>query len=477
MTTGPSANTTKDLVVVLPGIMGSTLRKGEDPVWGTAPGTILSAVATRLKAIKPKDDPSPEYEDDVWADGLIPGIQLIPGLWTIQLGYDGLLKRLESVLGRRAAIYRSAAPPAQRLDPPDSGLIAFPYDWRLSSRVNGNRLAQVIGDALPRWQDDTTTDARVTFICHSMGGLVARWFAQCCPGGAEMTRRIITIGTPHRGALRALDQLMHGARIGKGPFQLKFSEFARSLPSTYELLPEYACIQPPGTPAPDLVPILGYGVENLPGLDSALARRGLEFLTTLKGMPASQDLICPIVGTRQPTFTTMNVTGYAFTAEDTIGGTDEAGDGTVPRLAATPCEMRTGDPVIHWTADKHGALQHNRSVLDQLEGALAEYPAHKGPGAAELSVRIDEFVTVGSAIPVHAVAPGEGATWLEARVLDERGGFMLTVPLKADDGQHQGEIPVLPPGTYQVLVQGRRAASALVAPVMSLVAVLDATDA
>ena len=66
---------------------------------------------------------------------------------------------------------------------------------------------------------------------------------------------------------------------------------------------------------------------------------------------------------------------------------------------------------------------------------------------------------------------------LEARVLDERGSFMLTVPLKPGDSQHEGEIPVLPPGTYRVIVQGRHAAAALVAPVTSLVAVLDITDA
>jgi hypothetical protein len=52
---------------------------------------------------------------------------------------------------------------------------------------------------------------------------------------------------------------------------------------------------------------------------------------------------------------------------------------------------------------------------------------------------------------------------------------MLAIPLKPGDGGHKGEIPVLPPGTYQVIVRGFRAAAALVAPVTSLIAVLDAT--
>ena len=54
-----------------------------------------------------------------------------------------------------------------------------------------------------------------------------------------MTSRIVTIATPHRGAMKALDQLINGARIGVGPFKPAFTTFARSLPSSYELLPEY----------------------------------------------------------------------------------------------------------------------------------------------------------------------------------------------------------------------------------------------
>jgi hypothetical protein len=207
-----------------------------------------------------------------------------------------------------------------------------------------------------------------------MGGLVARWFAQCYPGGSQMTRRIITIGTPHRGALRALDQLINGARIGKSRFRLKFTEFARSLPSTYELLPEYACIQGSGRPAPALMSITDYRVEKLPGLDSALTHKGLQFLAKLNGESASPVQILPIVGTHQPTDTTMYVNGSTFKAVNQISETDEAGDGTVPRLSATPHDMETDNPVIHWTADKHGALPHNRSVLAQLDGELSVYP-------------------------------------------------------------------------------------------------------
>ena len=66
------------------------------------------------------------------------------------------------------------------------------------------------------------------FICHSMGGLVARWYIDCL-GGANVTRKLITLGTPARGALNALEQLVNGVHKGPGPFKLNLTLFARSL--------------------------------------------------------------------------------------------------------------------------------------------------------------------------------------------------------------------------------------------------------
>lgn len=41
---------------------------------------------------------------------------------------------------------------------------------------------------------------KVDIVCHSLGGLVARYYVECL-GGAPYVRRIITIGTPHQGTL------------------------------------------------------------------------------------------------------------------------------------------------------------------------------------------------------------------------------------------------------------------------------------
>src|SRR6185437_7902808 len=98
--------------------------------------------------------------------------------------------------------------------------------------------------ALARWraQGGRFADATLTFVGHSMGGLVARWYIEHC-GGADITGKLITFGTPYRGAANALEQLVNVARKGIGPLAIDLTRMARSMPSLHQLLPEYACIQ------------------------------------------------------------------------------------------------------------------------------------------------------------------------------------------------------------------------------------------
>ena len=81
-------------------------------------------------------------------------------------------------------------------------VLVFPYDWRLSNTHNAAVLAREI---LRRWFGGTTPEVspppeqRITFIGHSMGGLLARYLLESQPLWAGLARRLITIGTPHRG--------------------------------------------------------------------------------------------------------------------------------------------------------------------------------------------------------------------------------------------------------------------------------------
>jgi len=182
--------TTTDLVVVLPGIMGSTLARDGKPVWSASAGSLIDAVLTLGRNITGLQLP-PGIGDDHPGDGvtpvaLMPDLHAIPGLWTPIKGYDQLVGHL------RARGYRTAT--AAR---PAGNLLLFPYDWRLSNRYNARRLKAIVEPSLARWRSlgGPYADAQVVLVCHSMGGLVARWYIEH-EGGTEVTRKLITLSTP-----------------------------------------------------------------------------------------------------------------------------------------------------------------------------------------------------------------------------------------------------------------------------------------
>ena len=59
-------------------------------------------------------------------------------------------------------------------------------------------------------------DAKVVLTAHSMGGLVARCFAETM-GGAPTVRQTITLGTPFFGAVKAAYLLNAPGRPGIAP--------------------------------------------------------------------------------------------------------------------------------------------------------------------------------------------------------------------------------------------------------------------
>jgi pimeloyl-ACP methyl ester carboxylesterase len=161
--------------------------------------------------------------DGVQPVALVPHVHGLPGIWCPIVGYTALLDRLNRM--QRAHTIGM--------------VLCHPYDWRLSNRYNAQRLASTIERELGAWRDGhpERADAKIVFVCHSMGGLIARWYIERC-GGAEVTRKMITIGTPYRGAARSVIDLVQGVRRGVGPLRLDLTDFARSMPSSYQLLPD-----------------------------------------------------------------------------------------------------------------------------------------------------------------------------------------------------------------------------------------------
>lgn len=88
-----------DVIVVLPGIMGSTLAdKDGKLVWAPSAGAVMSAITTFGRHIQaltlPPDIGDQHPGDGVTPVALMPDLHLLPGIWTANIGYEVLLKWL-----------------------------------------------------------------------------------------------------------------------------------------------------------------------------------------------------------------------------------------------------------------------------------------------------------------------------------------------------------------------------------------------
>jgi hypothetical protein len=154
-------------VVIVPSILGTRLVDAEGRVvWGDL---------ARLYA-------GPPLARAAGAAGLLDGFALVPRL----LAYDvfgGLIRFLERVGGYRAG----------------EDLHVLAYDWRAGIAA--------AAEALGAWIDRDGID----LVCVSTGGLAAR-HALVDPVRAARVRRVVYVGTPHRGSFGALTYLAQGVR-------------------------------------------------------------------------------------------------------------------------------------------------------------------------------------------------------------------------------------------------------------------------
>jgi triacylglycerol esterase/lipase EstA (alpha/beta hydrolase family) len=68
----------------------------------------------------------------------------------------------------------------------------FAYDRRLSNRHSAGLLASRVAGWLDEWRSRPgNATAKVTFVCHSMGGLVTRYYLEIL-GGRALARRVVT---------------------------------------------------------------------------------------------------------------------------------------------------------------------------------------------------------------------------------------------------------------------------------------------
>jgi hypothetical protein len=446
----------RDVVILLPGIMGSVLQKDGRDVWAFSGGAIVSGVRSLGGSISSLaltgDSPTAEdLGDGISATRLIPDTHLIPGFWKID-GYSAISN------------YITTRFDAQR----GRNFFEFPYDWRRDNRVAARRLARQSRQWLEDWRTTSgNANARLIIVAHSMGGLVSRYFLEVLNGWRE-TRMLVTFGTPYRGSLKALDFLANGIRKRVGPFTLvDVSSLVRSFTSAYQLLPIYRCYDP------------GSGVlarvGETSGIPNVNARRASEALAfhneildavqrnaTDAVYARDRYTVHPIIGTYQPTLQSARLANGSLQGLQTLGNDASLrGDGTVPQASARPIETAALEKQhrMVYVAEVHGSLQNSSAVLDHLGGLLEEgaiaWDRFRATDGADVAVIVDDVYATSERVIVGAHC--DIATTLAVSVVNTASGMeVVRASLSIASPGSSGETAIgpLPEGTYRVTVRG-----------------------
>ncbi|CAM5365728.1 hypothetical protein GCM10010329_85420 [Streptomyces spiroverticillatus] len=393
----------RHLVVVVPGIGGSVLHTADRAARWDEHRRRFVAAATRPHRL------GLDAQPDLVPVGLLPDITLVGPFVTP--GYDALVRGITRHFdGVRIDVARPGKPRDLQAD-----LLLFPYDFRRGVQHAAARLAAEIADRLSG-EHPSARHRRVIVVAHSLGGLVARhWLGPL--GGAPQCAALITLGTPHRGAPKALDVLVNGLKVG--PKRLsRLTDVLRQWPSVYELLPRYPAVgRPDGTPplrphelpAGDLL-----APAFLTGAKAAFAvHQDIEAAWTDLDRPPD---LTAVFGrghaTLQHALLSPGGLTLAKTSAPWLPNPSWLGDGTVPAISAVPLELGEDLRVRRAVPDRHLALPASATVLALLtEYAGDSLTAVRGdpPDRPWLGLDVDDTALSGTPVPVGVTLHGTPA--------------------------------------------------------------------
>jgi len=454
------------LVVVLPGIGGSVLArpgKPDEVVWDAGKGDIADLLLRpgRMSLAEwPRLEPI----------GLIRSPKLLG--FTVAHGYERLLTQL----GQFGTV--DVGNPYQPVR--DADVVAVPYDFRRSIVDAAERLDTVVGERL-RGISEADRSARVIVVAHSMGGLVARhWLGPLARW--PWCRALITLGTPHRGAPKALDWLVNGVRVGgrrlSGPTRL-----LREWPSVTQLLPRYPAVQNTALSGAATNGSALYPHE-LPFPWLATAARDaydlhLRIEQAWTEMPRGGPEMVACMGWSHPTPDAAWWDGASLTVRktppdwlDPTGWEKDLGDGTVPSVSALPTELDNYASSPIRLAQRHGPLASSSIVVDRLRAYEDRRPPRhfrgdeRGDHPPAIGLDLDDVHAAAAPIPVRATLREVEAdvtgqsVWASLRRIGEVvAGSARPIDLRLewdDEGAcFHGALPGQPPGLYTVQVSAR----------------------
>lgn len=442
----------RDVVVVLPGITGSVLQKDGKDVWNVTGGSVLRALLSLGQNVKDLalDEDPPEVDDlgdGVVATKVMRDIHLIPGLWKI----DGYSKTLQYVTDTFDVV-------------PGENFFEFPYDWRRDNRVAARKLAKGAEGWLASWREKSgAADAKLILVGHSMGGIVSRYYLECLDGWRN-TRVLVTFGTPYSGSLNSVGTLVNGLKKKIGPVGIDLSELVRSLTAIYQLLPTYACYD--GGDGN----LVGVSEATIPNVDRQKTKAAAEFHDEIRDAVTAHEQedeylenrydIRPVVGILQSTFQSARAAGDGVTLLRSYDGEDQGGDGTVPRVSATPAEVEREANAM-FASERHASLQNEDAVLVQLRGVLSgldiDFPGFREAfPTIGLGLELEDAYQTGEPVRVRVRPEEEPAESLLVQVCDtETDQEVARETMRpAEDGWHEAELRPLEEGAYRLTAFG-----------------------
>ena len=442
-----------DAVVVVPGIMGSSLESESGVVWGLHRlGWYAKAWSHRRSALDELMLSEEEREGRygrIRATGLLQRPAWAPFLQGIE-PYGALLDGIRAVVVHEDAI------------------CSFPYDWRLPVAYNATLLERkarahlAVWEAHPEYQRfrrelPDSRPARLVIVAHSMGGLLTRTL----PNDLDI-RATVTLATPFDGAAKAALILNTGPGTPLPLPRERLRAMAKTLPGLHDLLPTYRCLDDvdgdtePARLTPEVVEDIGGDYELATASFAWHAQVGAH-------RPAGHR---PLIGIKQPTDSSLTLrggilTGHGYTFEPTADGLARDrhgilvrnvrdGDGTVPYNSALP----SSHGQMSTLAQQHGPIAKSKESIDFVQAVLLEGdPAAPRLGDGEIGIDLPDLVSNHDEVTV-TISGVDGPTDATVVVRDEDGLAVDHPTVFYGDGSYRATFGPLSEGIYQVEVEG-----------------------
>lgn len=434
------------LIVVVPGIGGSVLAppdRPDQPVWSLSSHDLCILRHPERLSIAEVPTLNPI--------GLIKSLKPIP-FWTAIDGYEQLLRMLGA---------------------PHPTVLAAPYDFRQGIRHASEHLDSLVRERLELLWSGGQHTRKVIVVAHSLGGLVARYWIGPC-GGYNLCKALITLGTPHLGAPKALDILANGITLRGVPVLTRLRDVLRQWPSMAELLPRYQSILDTRPAHAGGTGRLLYPYElNLDwGVDASAAYQiHKEIEQVWEKLPRSETTMVPRIGYGHGTLRSCAWDGKSVTVSKSsptwpaLGASEaDLGDGTVPAYCGLPIEMNQppDDFLVNSRHGQLGVLDEVKTIVTQFERSRGNFrPIRGNERPVVLGLDLDEIQAAGEPFEIAASVRGifiDPATPVWATAWVNAGDLpFVEVRLEWDASAHvfRGNFPGLSPGSYLIRVAAR----------------------